>query len=260
MADPTIKIWGPLKLTKTLISNSDPTLSSTDKETAFKLTTIDCFPAPIATTEYKKPHRFVPTANPATLQKNDKKNLTDLGKLFGTRPTTLDGIQTAIETKLELDAMTISYASKAYKDMHKLYPCFTNDIYLRIKYAIYEIKVSAAQKLKLTSGTFPPGDDIATYRMREASEYRFESYLSWNKKCCEQEPAEPENPKPTEYFTVLSEKLIEEIVVTGKRLKQNHKPIKKTQDDEPKIGLDLRYHRDEFEFDFNWKKFLSEDK
>ncbi len=259
MADPTIKTWGPLKLTKTLIDTNDSSLTATDKEATFKLTTIDCFPGPIATTEYIKPQRFVPTVNPSSLQQSDKTNLSNLKNLFGGKPSTLNGIQTAIETKLDLDAMTVSYTSKAYKQLRKLYPCFTNELYLRVKFAVYEIKVSAARPVTLGSDTFPAGDEIATYRLREAHEYRFESHLNWNKKCCEREPAETPKPQPTEYFAVLPEKLIEEIIVTGKRLKRNLKPLKIPFDEEWKLGGDLKYHFDEFEFDFDWKKFLKEE-
>jgi hypothetical protein len=260
MADPIIKAWGPLKLTKALIDPTDASLSATDKEELFKLTTIDCFPPPKATTSYNKPKRIVPAVQPRSLQQSEKTNLTNIKDLFGGKPSTLKGIQTAIETKLDLDAMLISYSSEKYKALQKLYPCFTNDIYLRVRYAVFEIKVSASQAVTLGTDQFPPGDEIATYRIRELWKYRFESHLTWNKKCCAQEPAETPTTLPTEYFAALSETLIEEINVTGKRLKNSlpPKPIK-PMEEEWGLGLGLGYELEEWNFDFDWSKFHEDD-
>lgn len=260
MAKPIEATWGPLKLTKTLIDPADSSLSSTDKEELFKLTTIDCFPPPKATTEYKKPIKIIPLVNSGTLQQNDKTNLKNIKNLFGNKPSTLAGVQTAIESRLGLSAMLISYSSKQYKALQKLFPCFTNDIYLRVRYAVFEIKVSANQALTLSTDQFPAGDEIATYRIREVKDYRFESHLTWNNKCCERQPAETPTPPPSDYFLALSESMIDEVIVTGKRIK-NAEPLKPIQPEKEdwKFGLGLEYELDEWGLDLDWKKYLKED-
>jgi hypothetical protein len=185
--------------------------------------------------------------------------------LFGGKPATLAGVQTAIETQLGLDAMLISYASKQLKALYQLVPCYTNEIFLRVRYAVFEVKVSARQAVTLGADQFPTGDEIATYRIREVKDYRFESHLTWNKKCCEREPAETPNLEPTEYFAALSENLIQEIIVTGERIKKagNSKPVPVLpKNEEWKIELKGGYRfsdKWEFDLDLDWGKLLEDD-
>ena len=265
MSDPVIKAWGPLKLTKTLIDPSDQSLSATDKEEAIRIGTVDCFPPPKATTDYVKPQRIVPTVQPRSLQQSDKTNFKNIKDLFGGKPATLAGVQTFIEAKLGFDSHVISYASKKLKALYQLVPCFTNDIYLRVKYNVYEIKVSAIRPVTLGADQFPAGDEIATYRIREIKDYRFESHLTWNKKCCEREPAETPRLEPTEYFIALQEREIEEVIVTGKKIKNSEsaKPVPILPDDEKwEFKLEGGYKLQdkwEKELDLDWWKYLEDD-
>ena len=265
MPEPLIKTWGPLKLSKTAIAATDTSLSATDKEHVFRLSTIDCFPSPNTTTEYVKPSKIAPTVKPASLQASEAKNLNNIKQLFGGKPSTALGVQTAIETQLALKSMLISYASTAYKALHKPHRCFTNDIYLRVQYDVYEIKVSAATALNLGGDAFAAGDEIITYRIRQAAKYRFESHLSWNPKCCAQKPTSEPEASSTDYYAALDEALIEEIVVTGKRLKANGKsakaaPIPPASDPfRFELGLGYKHPLDEPEIDLDWSKYLKED-
>ncbi len=260
MAKPIIKTWGPIKLTKTLIDKTDASLTALDKEECFKLIKIDCFPPPKAITPYKPPKRFTPTIQLSSLQKSEKASLARIKDLFGGTPSTLTGIQTAIETKLELDAKLVSYSTKKLRALQQKVACFTNDVYLRVRYEIFEIKVSAIKTVTLGADQFPPGDEIATYRIRELKEYRFESHLTWNKKCCEREPTETPTPPPTEYFAALSETLIEEIVVTGNRLKNTPTPKPEKKHHESwELGLKLGYDTEDWGVDLDWRKVLEQD-
>ncbi len=260
MADPIIKRWGPLELAKKSIDPTDASLSALDKEELIKLVTIDCYPPPKATTQYNKPQRVVPLAQPRSLQQSEKTHLTNIKDLFGGAPSTLKGIQTAIESKLGFDAKLVSYASKKYLALQTLTPCFTNDIYVRLRYEISEVKISAKQAVTLGADQFPAGDEIATYRIRELKDYRFESHLTWNKKCCEREPAETPTPSATDYYLAHSEASIEEVIETGKRIKLTpRKKQFKVEEEKWEFGLDLGYDRDKWGLDLDWRKYLEDD-
>ena len=261
MADPLVKTWGPLELRKTLIAEGDPTLEATDKEQAFKLSTIDCFPPPVAITEYAHPASILPSVKRNSLQTSDAANLANISELFAGWPIGTRGVQTYIEAKLELKAFVISYAAKAYKNLRQLNPCYTSDIYLRVKFKIYEIKVSAKQELSLGNDVYASGDEILTYRIREGAHYRFEVHARWNKQCCEVEPRGLEL-EPTPYYAGIDKKSIEEVITTGQKIKSlEPKPVPVAPKDEVELfehGLKFEY-KDQWGIRPGWGWYLDDD-
>ena len=57
-----------------------------------------------------------------------------LGSLFAGIPSTSQGLQAALATKLKFNTFLISYNSAAYKALRILRPCYETDLYLRVKY------------------------------------------------------------------------------------------------------------------------------
>jgi hypothetical protein len=73
--------------------------------------------------------------------------------------------------------------------MFTVLECFTVRIYLRVKYEVYEVKITANEQLTVGGTTFPQGDELATFRVGQPVQWRFEARPKWNPECCPTMPA-----------------------------------------------------------------------
>jgi hypothetical protein len=130
--------------------------------------------------------------------------------------------------------MDISYDGAAYRALRRHHDCFTSTLTLRVKFSVAEVEVTANQNLPLGNESFSAGDPIATYRVRQPEQYRFEVHHFWNPRCYPDKPARERESEHTEYYWRL-----ESMDVIAPR-----------REDEWKAGLNLKY-------DFNdWGRYL----
>jgi hypothetical protein len=181
-------VFSKLKIQQTQVVEADCELA--DREQVFKLTEIDCDPPPGATAEYVKPMELPVIVLERFLQQEERARLTEIG--FAADPAAFvntDAIG-VILAKLGLDKMDIRYAydTASYKRARKSDRCFRATIYLRAKYEVTEIRITANEALTVGGTAFPKGDEIATFRVAIPRKFRIEARYRWNPECCPVRP------------------------------------------------------------------------
>jgi len=182
-------ILSKMRARQTPVNEADSELA--DREVVFKLTEIDCYPPPGATAEYVKPTELPAIVLDRFLQDEERRRLDRIG--FAADPAAFvhqDGVG-VIAAQLGLAGMDISFAYRTddYVRHRKTEPCHHVTLYLRARYDVVEIRVTADEALSVDGTDFPKGDEIATFRMAVPKKFRIEARYRWNPECC---PVRPE--------------------------------------------------------------------
>ena len=200
MPDSKTIVLGPAKIEKTAVN--DNTVTDGDKSVAKGVAIIDCFPPPTgSTSDFMRPPPFTPEVLKRFLQAGELADLHAIHRSIGGQQTTDDELLEQITSRLDFDVMPVSYSGDQYDDIRKVIPCFKTTVYLRVEYKVYQIKITANREIRIPGKTFPPGDEIATYRIRQPFRYRFESYHEYNERCCDEKPEETPEEKKTNWVT-----------------------------------------------------------
>ncbi len=189
---PTIT-WGPLTIEKTEVTDSS--VSQADSQKVVAITVFDCFPPPGSTAEYIRPASFSPEVLRQYLQDSEITDLRAVHGQIGGSPDTTEATLGEISRRLEFVDMPIWYTGDRYEEMRHVTECFRTTLYLRVEYRVYQVKVTANRQIQVGTKTFPVGDEIATYRVRQPNQFRFETHHEWNERCC---PQRPERTPPSE--------------------------------------------------------------
>ncbi|HLD13636.1 MAG TPA: hypothetical protein VJB18_02860 [Burkholderiales bacterium] len=182
---PTIT-WGPLTIEKTEVTDSSVTQADNQKVVA--ITVFDCFPPPGSTAEHIRPSSFSPEVLRQYLQEEEITDLRAVHGQIGGSPDTTDATLGEISRRLDFVDMSVGYEGDTYDRMRRFTECFRTTLYLRVEYRVYAVKVTANRQIQVGTKTFPVGDEIATYRVRQPNRYRFETHHEWNERCCPQRP------------------------------------------------------------------------
>jgi hypothetical protein len=187
---PNEAVLGRLKLTKTAVAEADSKLE--DRERVFQLNQVDCYPPPGAIAEFVKPADIKPMVLERFLQQEERTRI----MLIATeddKQLPVDKSIGAILGKLDFRSLDISYQATSYLDLLAVTPCFNVKVYVRVRFDVFEVKVTANVDTTVTSPTlgtasFPKGDEIATFRVSEPRQFRFEASFDYNSKCCPVRP------------------------------------------------------------------------
>jgi hypothetical protein len=143
---------------------------------------VDCRPPPGSTTEYLRPDDAKPLVIKRFLQEQEGKRLAILGPGSDAIAKLLAG--------LDIRRLDLSY-NDPYRDLLKIVPCHTVEIFLRVTYEVYEIKVTAAADVTVDGTAYPAGDELATFRVAKPVQFRFETLTTFNPLCCDNRPERP---------------------------------------------------------------------
>lgn len=185
----TTVIWGKLRLTVSDANEADH--PQAEKETVLLHAIYDCFPPPGSHGFIERPDKVTPQLIRRFLRRQEAADLLKYTPQINGMPPTLEKSIAAIMDKLNVLPLTLFYVSDSYLPLLSVKPCYKATIYLRIRYAIKEIKVAANETLGSGQDAFAAGDEIATFRVKQPDQFRFEKYYEFNRKCCDEEPAEP---------------------------------------------------------------------
>ena len=188
---PNEAVLGRLKLTKTAVPEADSKLE--DRERVFQLNQVDCYPPPGSTAEFVKPTDIKPMVLEQFLQQEERTRIM-LIATADDKQLQVDKSIGAVLGKLDFRGFDINYQATSYLDLLTVVPCFNAKVYVRVRFDVFEVKVSANVDITVTSPTlgtasFPKGDEIATFRVSEPKKFRFEASYDYNPKCC---PVRPE--------------------------------------------------------------------
>jgi hypothetical protein len=196
-------IWGPLRLSVSKADQGDH--QQTEKETVLVPAIYDCFPPPGSHGFIERPDSATPQLLRRFLRRQESADLLKFAPKVNGRPPTLEMAIAAIMKRLGIDSLSIHYEADDSKPLLTSKPCYKATIYLRIRYVIQEIKVAANQDLGAGPDKFAKGDEIATFRVKQPDQFRFEKYYEFNKKCCDKEPDEPPETEITDYIPLALE-------------------------------------------------------
>lgn len=165
---------------------------------------VDCQPPPGAVTDFVRPGELAPVVIERFIQMEERIRLGELGREVNQTDSTDDTIG-RILGGLGLKPLPVVYGLE-YRALIQVVPCYTVDVFLRVEYDVYEIRVTADKDLTLLGGAvFPAGDELATFRAAEARRYRFETLLTFNPRCCDKEPEVPPGARQSEWLPRLPE-------------------------------------------------------
>ncbi|MEM7444774.1 MAG: hypothetical protein AAF414_15735 [Pseudomonadota bacterium] len=194
----TTVIYGPFRLS---IDDANPAdHPQSEKETVLLHAIYDCFPPPGSHGFIERPQTATPQLISRFLRRQESSDLILYAPAVNGRPPTLEVAIAAIMDKLDVDPLTITYLADSYKALLNSKPCYKATIYLRIGFTIREIKVAANVDLGKGADKFAKGDEIATFRVKEPKQFRFEKYYEFNKKCCTEEPDEKPETERTPWL------------------------------------------------------------
>jgi len=194
----TTVIWGPLRLTISDANEADH--PQAEKETVLLHAIYDCFPPPGSHGFVELPEKTGPQLISRFLRRQEAADLLRFTPKINGQAPTLETAVAAIMDKLGASALGIFYVADSYQKLLAIKPCYKATIYLRIRYVIKEIKVAANQDLGTGQDAFAAGDEIATFRIKQPDQFRFEKYYEFNRKCCNEEPAEAPETETTEWL------------------------------------------------------------
>lgn len=239
-------IWGPLKIEKTLVT--DGSVEEADKTKIVAITLFDCFPPPGSVAEYVHPASFPPEVLERYVQQSERADLRAVYRQFGKGGKNSDAILKEISDRLDFVDMPINYTGERYRKMRRVTKCFKTTLYLRVEYRVYQVKITANQKIKIGDKTFPVADEIATYRVRQPTRFRFETQHEYNPRCCPEKPAKKPKAETTEWYTPFHSALDDwDLRIPLRwRLKDWRWKIMpefevEEEDDGPRIKLKLKY-------------------
>ena len=202
MPDSKTIIWGALRIEKKQISDASVTPAMTNQVAAISV--FDCFPPPGSTAEFVRPGSFSAEPLRQYLQRREMSNLAEAYRQQGgSAGHSNDRILEEISRRLDFVDINIDYTGDKYREMRRYTECFRTTLYLRVEYIVYEVRVVAAQQVTIDGSTFPPGDEIATYRVRQPSRFRFETHHEWNPRCCPERPEKVPESETTSWYERL---------------------------------------------------------
>jgi hypothetical protein len=184
-------VYGRMHLVRKKLTDAETSLA--EREKVFKLAEVDCFPPPGSTTTYVRPDDIAPNVFQLTLQDAEKDHIRDLCRDKDPSLSDTDKAIGAVLGQLGFYSLQIGYLAKSYKDLFAVAQCFTMRIYLRVKFDVYEVKITAAEQVTIGSTTFPKDDELATFRVGQPVKWRFEGRPKWNPECCPDEAGRPTN-------------------------------------------------------------------
>lgn len=199
MANSKTIVLGPAKIEMTEVT--DNTVTAADKKKLVAITLFDCFPPPGSTAEFVRPASFSPDVLKRFLQSSETADLRAVHKSIGGSPTTDDAILAEISNRLDLVDMPINYVGDKYNKMRRITKCYKTTLYIAVEYKVFQIKITANRDITIPGKTFPAGDEIATYRVRQPNRYRFETYHEFNRRCCEEKPEIGPDNETTSWYT-----------------------------------------------------------
>ncbi len=199
MPDSTTIIWGPLKVEKTEVT--DTSASTSDSQKVVKISVFDCFPTPGSVAEYVRPSSFSPEVLKQFLQDGEMSDLRAVDSQTSNPLVTEKAILGEISSRLNFRDMHVWYTSDECREMRRITECFITTIYLRVKYNVFQVKITANRQIQLSNKTFPVGDEVATYRVRQPDQFRFETYHEWNERCCPERPGVTPDSETTDWHS-----------------------------------------------------------
>ena len=137
----------------------------------------------------------------------EDEEIADLRAVYGQiggSPDTTDATLGEISRRLDFVDMPVGYEGDTYNRMRRFTECFRTTLYLRVEYRVYAVKVTANRQIQVGTKTFPVGDEIATYRVRQPNRYRFETHHEWNERCCPQRPPRTPPSEETNWYEVFN--------------------------------------------------------
>lgn len=241
---PTSIVWGPLKIEKNEVT--DASVTQADKQKVVAITLFDCFPPPGSTTEYVRPANFSPEVLRQYLQTGEVSDLRAVHGQIGGSAATNDATLGEISSRLQFTDMPIWYTGDKYEAMRRITDCFKTTLYLRVDYKVYEVKITANQQIQVDGKTFPVGDEIASYRVRQPDRFRFETHHEWNPRCCAQQPQRTPPGEETSWYTPFHS-VLEDLEENGLPGGWNYDKWEWKLSPgyewkwKPKLGIDLQY-------------------
>jgi hypothetical protein len=190
-------VIGKMRITRTRIAA--PPANDPDKEKVLGLVKIDCRPPPGSTTEYVRPNKLSPFAIERFLQPREIDRLIVLGIDPMELNDSFDALIGRILGGLGFLPLPVSYG-KPYRDLLAIVPCYTVEVFMRVRYDLYDIKVVAAEDLIVDGQNFPAGDELASFRAADPFQYRFETQTTFNPRCCAEEPQPPPGERQSEWL------------------------------------------------------------
>ncbi len=164
-----------------------------DENKVIRLVQVDCRPPPGSTTQFVWPNSLLPLVIERFVQSPERTRLS----LLGAEVNPADGYDEVISRMFGgfgIRPLGV-YFGEAFKPMLSVVPCHTVDVYLRVKYNLYNVRVVAIEDLTVAGESFPATDELASFRVAEPFKYRFETLTTFNPDCCTERPPHPGEQK-----------------------------------------------------------------
>jgi hypothetical protein len=190
-------VIGKMRITRTRIAA--PPANDPDQEKVLGLVKIDCRPPPGSTTEFVRPNMLSPFVIERFLQPREEDRLISLGLDATDIKDTFDDLVARILGGLGFRPLPVDYG-KPYRDLLTIVPCYTVDVFMRVRYDLYDVKVVAAEDVTVGGTSFPAGDELASFRVADPLQYRFETETTFNPRCCAEEPQAPPNERQSAWL------------------------------------------------------------
>lgn len=189
-------VYVKLRIKQTAVPEADTELA--DREQVFKITEIDCDPPPSAITEFVKPTELPVIVLERFLQQEERDRLGSIGRTGDPAAFANSDTIGVLLGRLGLAKLDIGFFARAsdYLNLRKVAGCFRTTIYLRARYQVVEIRVTADEAISVGGTAFPKGDEIATFRVAIPKQIRIEAKYRWNPECC---PVRPDK-QPEDFF------------------------------------------------------------